>query len=217
MCGRFSQTRSGKEVADVFQLSEVPELTPQHNIAPSQTISVVTRSRQTGDRIHHSKKWGLIPSWSKEPNIGYKLFNARAETVAEKPSFRSAFQRRRCLIVTDGFYEWHKQAGDRSKQPYLFELTSRSLFAFAGLWERWKHPKTGEITYSCTILTTQANTTVAPIHHRMPVILPTDTYDEWLDPSHYNPGNLEALLQPFTVGEMSATPVSKELKKLHSA
>jgi putative SOS response-associated peptidase YedK len=216
MCGRFSQTHSGEEVAAFFQLPEVPEIEPRHNIAPSLPISVVTQSRQTGDRVHHPKTWGLIPGWSKDPTIGRKLFNARSETVAEKPSFRNAFQRRRCLIVADGFYEWQKQPGDRTKQPYRFQLESRSLFAFAGLWERWKDPQTGAATYSCTILTTAANETVAPIHHRMPVILSPAAYDEWLDSNRYNPGSLEALLTPDQAPEMDIHPVSKDLNAVNS-
>jgi putative SOS response-associated peptidase YedK len=214
MCGRFSQTRSGEEVAEAFQLSAVPNITPNHNIVPSQRISVITQSRQAGDRVHHAKKWGLIPGWSKDPSIGHKLINARAETVAEKPSFRKAFQRRRCLIIADGFYEWQKQPGERTKQPYLIELESRSLFAFAGLWERWRDPGTEEMIYTCTILTTTANKTVAPIHHRMPVILPEAAYEEWLDPEHYNPGALESLLQPFDADALETTPVSKDLNKV---
>ena len=216
MCGRFSLTRSGEEVAEFFNLSEVPEIEPRHNIAPSQSISVVTQARQSGDRVYHTKTWGLIPGWSKDPTIGRKLFNARSETVAEKPSFRNAFQKRRCLIVADGFYEWQKQPGERTKQPYRFELGSRSLFAFAGLWERWKDPETGDATYSCTILTTAANETVAPIHHRMPVILPTEAYDEWLDPTSYHPGALEAWLQPNQAPEMDIQPVSKDLNTVNS-
>jgi putative SOS response-associated peptidase YedK len=214
MCGRFSQTQSGEAVAEAFQLTAIPDITPRHNIAPSQPISVITQSRQTGDRVHHEKTWGLIPGWSKDPRIGAKLINARAETVAEKPSFRNAFQRRRCLIVADGFYEWQKPTGDRPKQPYIFELASRSLFAFAGLWERWRDPATGEAIYSCTILTTQANATVAPIHHRMPVILPAAAYEAWLNPHRYNPEALEAWLQPFTATAMHATPVGKDLTKV---
>lgn len=214
MCGRFSQTQSGNTVAEHFQLSAILELEPQHNLAPSQAVSVVAQSRRSGDRVHHAKTWGLIPRWSKDPTIGRRLFNARSETVAEKPSFREAFQKRRCLIVADSFYEWQPQPGQRTKQPYRIGLAARSLFAFAGLWERWKEPHTDAITYSCTILTTAANAAIAPIHHRMPVILPMAAYDEWLDPHHYNRGSLEAWCKPDVVTDLEIVPVSKDLSQV---
>lgn len=208
MCGRFAQTHSGEAVAETFQLSTVPDLTPRYNIAPSQAVSVITQSPKAGDRVHHEKKWGLIPGWSKDPKMGQRLINARAETVAEKPSFRNAFQRRRCLIVTDGFYEWQKINGGKVKQPYLIRLKSRSLFAFAGLWERWQAPETGEAIFSCTILTTTANEAMTSIHHRMPVILPSDAYDAWLDTSFYKAGVLESLLRPYETTSIETTPIS---------
>lgn len=207
MCGRFAQTQSGEAIAQAFQLSVMPAVTPRYNITPSQSVSVVTQSRGAGDRQHHAKQWGLIPGWSKEASIGHKLINARAETVAEKPAFRSAFQKRRCLIVADGFYEWQKPSG-QAKQPYLIQLKSGSLFAFAGLWERWRSPATKEPVFSCTILTTAANATVSFIHHRMPVILSPDDYDCWLDPTHYNRGELEALLTPYDAERMAAIAIS---------
>ncbi|MGF1457798.1 MAG: SOS response-associated peptidase [Leptolyngbyaceae cyanobacterium] len=196
MCGRFAQTHTGEAVAAAFQLAAIPDLQPRYNIAPSQMVAVVTASRHTGERELHDKKWGLIPGWSQDPKIGYKLINARSETVADKPAFRSAFQKRRCLVVADGFYEWQAVTGGGQKQPYLIHLKTRSLFGFAGLWERWRSPETGEAVFSCTILTTQANQTMEPVHHRMPVILPSTAYDAWLDPSYYNRGELAALLQP---------------------
>lgn len=211
MCGRFAQTQSGESIAKTFQLSVVPEVKPRYNIAPSQPVSVITQSRQTSDRVYHEKRWGLIPGWSKDPSIGHKLINARSETVAEKPSFRNAFQKRRCLVVADGFYEWQKASGDRAKQPYLIQLESRSLFAFAGLWERWKDPETDKPTFTCTILTTKASDQMVPIHHRMPVILSPENYDTWLDPSFYNPGELEALLQPFDAEALEMAPVSHDV------
>lgn len=174
-------------------------------------MSVITQSRRSGDRTHHAKQWGLIPGWSKEANVGYKLINARAETVAEKPSFRKAFQKRRCLIVADGFYEWQTAPKGQDKQPYLIQLKSRSLFAFAGLWERWRPSETEEPVFSCTILTTAANAAMAPIHHRMPVILPSATYEPWLDPTHYNRGELEALLTPYEPEAMAAIAITPEV------
>ena len=208
MCGRFAQTQSGVTVAQAFQLPVTPELEPRYNIAPSQPVAVVAQSRRTGDRTYHEKQWGLIPGWSKEASIGYKLINARSETVADKPSFRNAFQKRRCLIVADGFYEWQKALKGQDKQPYLIKLKSRSLFAFAGLWERWRSPDTEEPIFSCTILTTAANAAMAPIHHRMPVILPPAAYEPWLDPTYYNRGELEALLAPYEPDAMEAIAIT---------
>lgn len=208
MCGRFAQTHSGKDVAQAFQLAVTPELSPRYNIAPSQSVSVIVQSRRSGDRQHHAKQWGLVPGWSQDLRIGSKLINARAETVAEKPAFRQAFQRRRCLIVADGFYEWQKAAQGQTKQPYLIQLRERSLFAFAGLWERWRSPETDETRFSCTILTTAANAIMTPIHHRMPVILSPSNYDDWLDPTHYNRGELEACLQPYDAAAMQAIAIS---------
>ena len=208
MCGRFAQTQTGETVAETFQLSVTPELVPRYNIAPSQSVTVITQARRTGDRLCHEKRWGLIPQWSKDAKIGYKLINARAETVATKPSFRGAFQQRRCLIVADGFYEWQKSQSAEPKQPHLIRHKSRSLFAFAGLWERWQDPQTDETIFSCTILTTTANDALVPIHHRMPVILPSSDYDAWLDSRFYNPGVLESLLRPFAAEAMETLPLT---------
>lgn len=217
MCGRFAQTHTGEAIAQAFQLAVTPELTPRYNIAPSQPVSVIVQSRQAGDRQHHDKKWGLVPGWSKDPKIGHKLINARAETVAEKPSFRNAFQKRRCLIVADGFYEWQKAPKGQDKQPYLIQLQERSPFAFAGLWERWRSPETDEPLFSCTILTTTANEKVAEIHHRMPVILPAAAYDPWLDPAHTNRGELESLLQPYDADAMQTTAISTAINSPKNA
>lgn len=208
MCGRFAQTQSGTAVAEAFQLPVTPELQPRYNIAPSQLVSVVVQSRQTGDRQHHAKKWGLLPGWSRDAKIAYKLINARAETAAEKPAFRQAFQKRRCLIVADGFYEWQPAAKGQNKQPYLIQLKTRALFAFAGLWERWRSPDTDDTVFSCTILTTAANEIMSPIHHRMPVILPPDAYDPWLDSAYNHREQLESLLRPYPSEAMATTVIS---------
>lgn len=211
MCGRFAQTHSGSAVAQAFQLTAVPDLSPRYNIAPSQNVSVVVQSRRTGDRLHHAKQWGLVPGWSKDLQIGHKLINARSETVADKPAFRDALQRRRCLIVADGFYEWQRATKGQPKQPHLIQLQGRSLFALAGLWERWRSPQTQETHFSCTILTTAANALMVPIHHRMPVILPPSAYAAWLDPTHYNRGELMALLHPYDAGAMQAIAISNAI------
>ncbi len=204
MCGRFSQGLAGDTIAKAFQLAEVPDWQPRYNIAPTQTIPAIVAT-QNGDRHFKPLRWGLIPSWSKDPAIGAKLINARSETVAEKPSFRSAFKQHRCLILADGFYEWRKQSG--KKQPFYFRLTDGSLFAFAGLWERWQAPE-GDVLETCTILTTEANQVVAQVHDRMPVILAPDRYDQWLDPTLQQSEPLQALLRPYEAERMSAYPVS---------
>lgn len=208
MCGRFSQTQSPDAIAAAFQLSAIPDLTPRYNIAPTQAVSVVTVSRKSGDRVHHAKRWGLIPRWAKDAAIGARLINARAETVAEKPAFRDAFQRRRCLVVADGFYEWLRTGDRGTKQPFYLHLRDRQPFAFAGLWERWRDPAIAEPRFSCTILTTAPNALMAPIHNRMPVILPPSAYDLWLDPTLDAPNALTPLLRPYEADEMEAYPVS---------
>ena len=202
MCGRFSQSLRSEAIAEAFQLIEAPDWQPRYNIAPTQMIPAIVAA-ESGNRQFKPLRWGLIPSWSKDPTIGAKLINARSETVAEKPSFRSAFKQRRCLILADGFYEWRKQSG--KKQPFYFRLENGSPFAFAGLWERWDSEDSRLET--CTILTTEANQTVAQVHDRMPVILKADSYDRWLDPSQ-PPAPLQELLRPYDSDLMTAYPVS---------
>lgn len=150
-------------------------------------------------------RWGLIPSWAKDPRIGNQCINAKAETVAEKPSFRSAFKKRRCLVIATGFYEWQVQA--HAKQPMWIGLKSRRPFAFAGLWEQWQPPD-GAVIESCTIITTTPNDLMAPIHNRMPVILAPPSYDQWLDPAFQHIEPLNALLRPYPSEELTVCPVS---------
>lgn len=157
-----------------------------------------------GDRELAFLRWGLVPSWADDPAIGNRLINARSETVAEKPSFRTAFKRRRCLIPADGFFEWKKEV--KHKQPYLIGVEQDGPFAFAGLWEDWE--RDGEVIESCTILTTTANDLMRPLHERMPVILTAKDYDLWLDPSVQDAAAVLPLLQPYPAGEMFAYPVS---------
>jgi putative SOS response-associated peptidase YedK len=177
MCGRFTLHTSPEKIAEQFGLAEVPYLAPRYNIAPTQPVGIVRLGDRGGDREWALVQWGLVPSWSKDPGIGARMINARSETAWEKPSFRAAFRRRRCLIPADGFYEW-KSAGT-ANQPYYITVEGGTLFAFAGLWEVWIGPDGSELE-SCTILTTEANTTVAELHNRMPVILAADDYAEWL-------------------------------------
>ncbi len=205
MCGRFTLFEADKVLSKEFGVSNVPPLSPRYNIAPSQPIAAV-RTPHTGiGRELALLRWGLIPSWSKDPAIGNRLINARAETVREKPSFRNAFRRHRCLIPTNGFYEWQRQ--ERGKQPYFVRMRDGRVFAFAGLWDRWESSDK-DVIETCTILTTAANTVLAPIHGRMPVILPQAEYARWLDPALKDPDSLSPLLVPFPPEEMLAIPVS---------
>jgi putative SOS response-associated peptidase YedK len=156
--------------------------------------------------------WGLIPSWAKDRKMGAKLINARAQTVAEKPAFRSAFRQRRCLVLADGFYEWQQQEQKKQKQPFYFRLSDERPFAFAGLWEHWRG-EDGEEIHSCTLLTTEANELMQPIHNRMPVILDPKDYDLWLDLEVKKQELLQPLLHPYRSEEMTAYPVSKVVNK----
>ncbi len=205
MCGRFTLTSPAETVAELFELDEVPQLTPRYNIAPTQPVAVV-RAGQTALRRELAElQWGLIPSWAKDPSIGSRMINARAEGAAQKPSFRSAFRRSRCLVLSDGFYEWQK-VGTR-KQPHYIHLAHRKPFAFAGLWEHWEDPD-GNAVNSCTIITTEPNELMAKLHNRMPVILHPRDYILWLDPEVQKPEKVQPLLRPYPSEEMSAYPVS---------
>ena len=178
MCGRFIQCTSGEALAERFHLPIIPDLTPRYNVAPSQSVGVI-RVTHAGHREFVALRWGLVPAWSPEPRTAYSTFNARAETVADKPTYRQAFRRRRCLIPSDGFYEW-RRVGKR-KQPYCIAPTDGAPFAFAGLWEHWE--RDGTVVESCTIVVTTANATIAPLHDRMPVILARADEARWLDPA----------------------------------
>lgn len=176
---------------------------PRFNIAPSQPVAVISND---GKQHLDFFKWGLVPSWAKDPEIGNRLINARAETLAEKPSFRNAFRYHRCLVLADGFYEWAKTNG--GKTPMYIQLESQKPFAFAGLWDLWHAPDGSEL-YSCTIITTQPNSFMEKIHTRMPVILSPDNYAEWLNPEPVNTAQLSALLVPYPAELMTAHAVSK--------
>lgn len=204
MCGRYTLTVDASVLAELFELEPLTELQPRYNIAPTQTVPIVRLDRHQ-NREWSMVRWGLIPSWAKEAKISGRLINARAETVAEKPSFRAAFQSRRCLVPADGFFEWTKAPG--GKQPYHIRLTHRGPFAFAGLWERWARDD-AEPVESCTILTTEANGIMAPLHHRMPVILPVQRYSDWLEGDPRNPAMAETLLIPHSNDGMEVVPVS---------
>ena len=204
MCGRFTLTVDPADLQDAFGLSEPPPagLLPRYNIAPSQAVAVVAN---TGGGKLELFRWGLIPSWAKDEKIGYKLINARAETLREKPSFRAALKRRRCLVLADGFYEW-KRAG-QSKVPMYLTLKDGRPFAFAGLWETWKSPE-GKLIRSCTIITTAPNALVEKIHDRMPAILPPPARAAWLAPDELPAEQVLPLLKPLAAAQMKAIAVS---------
>lgn len=208
MCGRFTLTQSAASIAEAFQLSEIPQFAPGYNIAPTQPVPVIRANQTTAEREFDYLYWGLIPSWAKDPTMGARLINARSETVTEKPAFRTAFKRRRCLVVADGFYEWQRIGS--KKQPYYFQLSDHQPFGFAGLWEHWQSAEGDEIE-SCTILTTAANDVVRPVHERMPVILSPKDYDFWLDASVQTSDRLLALLHPYPESQMQAYPVSSKV------
>lgn len=203
MCGRYALHTNPEVIRLYFKLGILPELTPRYNITPSSPVLVVRQDREQG-RIAGLCRWGLIPGWAKDPSIGNKLANARGETVAEKPSFRSAFKRGRCLIPASGFYEWKAAKG--RKQPYYVYPVGAALFAFAGLTERWNGPD-GPVL-SCAIITTDANELMRGIHDRMPVILDPKDYAAWLDPANSAADKLKALLKPCPDKMMAAHPVS---------
>lgn len=206
MCGRFTLTTNLGAIAKRFGVARfLEEVGPRYNIAPTQTVIVVN---DDGTRHLTRMQWGLIPSWAKDPAIGNRMINARAETVATKPAFRVALRKRRCLIPADGFFEW-TPAG-RRKQPVHIALKNREPFGFAGLWETWTAPGGQEIK-TCTIITTEANDLLKPIHDRMPVILSKDAERVWLDPTIQDPAILLPLLRPYPSDEMEVYPVSAKV------
>lgn len=205
MCGRFTLHRDIESIADAFHLQEVLKLEPQYNIAPTQMVAIVVHNPESDKREFQMLRWGLIPSWSKDQSAASKLINARSETVTQKPSFRNAFKRRRCLVLADGFYEWQKQSGN--KQPFYFCIENGQPFGFAGLWEKWLSPE-GDEVYTCTILTTVANSLLQKVHDRMPVILAPEDYGLWLDPKVQTSEPLQKLLHPYPASAMTSYPVS---------
>lgn len=205
MCGRFTLTAEVSALQESFPWLYIPpEITPRYNIAPTQPVAVVAND---GKNRLDFYTWGLIPAWAKDPQIGSRMINARAETLAEKPSFKTAFRRRRCLILADGFYEWQKQPTGKAKTPMYIRLASQQPFAFAGLWERW-NSQDGSMILSCTIITTEPNELMQTIHNRMPVILPAEAYQKWLEPGEQNLEELAPLLKPYPAEHMVGHPVS---------
>lgn len=210
MCGRYTLT----------QWAGMAELLPEvdlggvrgderYNIAPSQAVAVVTNRHPRRAQLF---RWGLIPAWATDRSIGNKTINARAESLAQKPAFREALERRRCLVLADGFFEWKKQAG-AERTPMYIRMKDRRPFAFAGLWDRWVDPVTGEELHTCTIITTAPNAVMKPIHDRMPVILPCAAFAAWLEGAPVSPGRLVSWLAPYPAEEMEAYPVGRQVNR----
>lgn len=205
MCGRFTLTINPAELKDAFGDFIFPDrFMPRFNIAPSQPILAIPND---GKNKADFFLWGLIPSWSKDPSIANKLINARGETIAEKPSFRGGFKYKRCLILTDGFYEWKAAEGVKTKTPYFIHMKDRQPFAFAGIWDEWHSPD-GNTLRTCTIITTEPNELMSTLHNRMPVILDKQDYAAWLDAAPQTPEKLLPFIRPFPADRMSAYPVS---------
>jgi putative SOS response-associated peptidase YedK len=205
MCGRFVLKAPFSELARLYNITNNLNLEPRYNIPPTEGVAAV-RADPSGCRLD-MLRLGLVPYWAKDIKIGFSLINVKAETVAEKPAFRDAFGEHRCIVPADGFYEW-KKLDAKTKQPYAIVMRDRSVFSFAGLWERWKDRASGETVQSCTIITTTPNEVCAPIHNRMPVILEPKDYPRWLSEEPTEPPELTAMLKPYPAGAMEAYPVS---------
>ncbi len=208
MCGRFVSKAKKAEIEKEFKLKvDNKNFTePRYNIAPTQQIAAIVQTENL--REISSLKWGLVPSWAKDDSIGSKLINARAETLSEKPSFREAFRSRRCIIPASGFYEWQKTAKG-AKQPFYFYFKEKEVFGFAGLYEKWLDRHSGELLETCAIITTEANEVIKPVHERMPVILKSESYEQWLDPREKDMSVLQKLLVPYAPDEMTTHAVSR--------
>jgi len=203
VCGRYAFFSPAESVRKLFDVEVPLEIAPRYNIAPTQYVPVVRQGGEHGRQLA-MLYWGLVPFWAKDKAVGNRMINARAESLAEKPSFRNALRKRRCLVLADGYYEWRSQGGAR--QPYFIHRRDGQPFAMAGLWERWE--KEGEVLESCTIVTTEANAFMRPLHHRMPVILPVDAQATWLAVNMALDSELTGLLQPPPDDMLSAHPVS---------
>lgn len=206
MCGRFTLSYKANELQLTLGITDIPaEWEPRYNIAPTQPIPAVLDAASKKLEFLY---WGLVPGWAKDISIGSKMINARSETITEKPSFKNAFLRRRCLILADGFYEWKRNSSTKTSIPYYFQLKDRSAFALAGIYEIWQPPEGGEL-WSAAIITSAANDLVAPIHERMPVILDQNTMWSWLRDLPVQ--DLKNMLAPYSPEKMSAFEVSKKV------
>ncbi len=208
MCGRYAFFSPAEAMRRAFAVEDVPPLEARYNIAPTQQVPVV-RQLQPGERSVALLHWGLVPAWARDRSIGNRMINARAETLGERPAYRRAFQKRRCLVAADGWYEWQATAG--TKQPWFIRARDGGPLGFAGLWESWREPESGEPFESCTIVTTDAPAPIAQIHRRMPAVLPPQAYDAWLNPAGEDVEALSALLGPCDPALLEAWPVSREV------
>lgn len=209
MCGRYTLAEPGL-IAERFDAAELPEpLFPTFNAAPTRRLPVVVRNSPNRIAL---MRWGLIPCWAKDAAIGNRMINARAETLAEKPAFKRPLKSQRCLVPATGFYEWRREG--KVKQPYLFGLTDEPIFAFAGLWDAWRDPASGDKVYSYTVITSAPNPLMAPIHDRMPVILDRHAESIWLDPTVDDPELLVSLLKPYPAEPMTAFAVSRSVNSV---
>jgi len=207
MCGRFTLTLDPGELQELLNLGPFVHIVqPRYNIAPSQPVPIVKDAETRSVELY---RWGLVPFWADDPKIGYRMINARSETAHEKPSFRAAFKYRRCLILSDGYFEWHAREKGAAKTPYLFKLQNDHPFTFAGLYEVWQPPDGGEL-HTCTILTTAANELVSQYHDRMPVMLDEEARWTWLKPET-DANTLMDMMVPYPADEMKCFPVSKEV------
>ena len=215
MCGRFARRSTREVLADWFgvDLEDLPAFSASYNIAPQSVQPVVRPSQDSGAREFALLRWGLVPFWAKDAKIGYSTINARAEEVANKPAFREALRKRRCLVPADAFYEWAR-IDAKTKQPFAIALKSGEPYALAGLWERWR-PKDGEALETFTILTTDANEVLEPIHNRMPVILEPKDYDRWLDADEKAAPHAD-LLHPYAANQVRAWPVSDRVGNIRN-
>jgi putative SOS response-associated peptidase YedK len=211
MCGRYRLSRRAEILAAYDAEYEGVDWDAHYNIAPTQNVPVIRQDAKNPIRRASLMRWGLVPHWATDPAIGARMINARGETAAEKPAFKESLEHRRCLVPADGFYEWVRNG--KSKQPYCFEMVERQPFAFAGLWDRWRAPD-GTTLETCTILTTTPNQLLADVHNRMPVILPPEYYDLWLDPGFRDVAVTAEMLKPFEAELMRRYPVSARVNNV---
>jgi len=209
MCGRFSLTASPDEVKALFDYIEMPNFPARHNIAPTQPIATVCRD--SGQRRFRLMRWGLIPSWVKDPSSFTLLINARSETAAAKPSFRASMRHHRCLVPASGFYEWRRTP--EGKQPFWIVPADGGIMAMAGLWNTWSDPDGGDMD-TAALLTTQANAAISEIHHRMPVIIKPEHFDDWLDTGNVMVKDVMPLMNPIEGDYLTAVPVSDRVNKV---
>jgi len=210
MCGRIVQSVAPHEVAEEFFLDNVPDILPRYNIAPTCDITAVVPNATSVGRLARMFRWGLVPHWSPHADSSVRMINARSETILGKTSFADSFRARRCLIPVNGFYEWQKRGTDR--QPFLFQMRHKGLFALAGIWDRWEYPGC-KVLNSCTILTTAASAVMRPIHHRMPVILPREDWEPWLRLAADRAAELTELLKPLANDDLVAMPVDRAVNR----